>query len=165
MYMKAGRLETAMSGSSEGRRPQGQHFYRSVVDGMGMANEFLASRLGMSEFARQKGISYAMVKYWVKRARELSQASSAPLAPGADSGSVARGLIEVASVSASGEVGPPTAAMEPPVRVASTSSPPAAASAIEVRLRGGVSIAVGAGFAPEVLRAVVSCLIERERPC
>ena len=154
-----------MSRSIEQRRPQGQHFYRSVVDGMGMANEFLASRLGMSEFARQKDISYAMVKYWAKRARELSQASAATLGPAEDSAPDERGLIEVASVSASGEVGPPTTAMEPPVRGASTSRPPAAAPAIEVRLGSGVSIAVGAGFSPEVLRAVVSCLAERERPC
>ena len=60
----------AMYAEIEPRKPQGKHFYRSVVGGVAMANEFLASRLGMSEFARQKGISYAMVKYWAKRARE-----------------------------------------------------------------------------------------------
>lgn len=151
-----------MSAGTERRTFQGKHFYRSVVDGVGMANEYLASRLGMAEFARHKGLSYAMVKYWVRRARELSQAAASPVR-GSGSSSSDGGLIEVASVSASGEVGPPTTALAKPTEsVHGPSHPP---PSIEVRLGNGVRIAVGAGFSPEVLRAVVSCLVERDPSC
>ena len=157
-----------MSSGTEHRTSHGKHFYRSVVDGVGMANEYLASRLGMAEYARHKGISYAMVKYWVKRARELSHAAAVSPASRASSGSSDGGLIEVASVSAFGEVGPPTTAVAKPVepirgtRAVSALVPP---PLIEERLESGVRIAVGADFSPEVLRAVVSCLTERDRSC
>jgi hypothetical protein len=44
--------------------PHGVHRYRSVTEGVAMANEYLSSRLSISEFARQKGVSFKMVKYW-----------------------------------------------------------------------------------------------------
>lgn len=157
-----------MSAEIEPRTPQGKHFYRSVVGGVATANEFLASRLGMSEFARQKGISYAMVKYWVKRARELSQAAVASPISSASAVPAERGLVEVASVSASGDIELSAAVLTPPaepVSLVRTVPPSTVPPAIEVRLGNGVNIAVGSGFSPEVLRAVVSCLAERGRPC
>ena len=156
-----------MSAEADHRPAQGKHFYRSVVDGVAMANEFLASRLGMSEFARQKGISYATVKYWVKRARELSQAAASTPLSGASAVPAERGLVEVASVSASGDIELSTAVLSQPAQSVSPARtvPPSEPPVIEVRLGSGVSIAVGSGFSPEVLRAVVACLAEHGRPC
>jgi len=89
----------AMSADTERHTSPGKHFNRSVVDGAEMVNEYLARRLGMAEYARQMGLSYAMVKHWVMRARELSHAVSGSSIRGAGSSSSDGGLIEVASVS------------------------------------------------------------------
>jgi hypothetical protein len=63
--------------------------YRSVTEGVAMANEYLSSRLGMSEFARRKGVSFKMVKYWSVRARQLA-ASAGSASAAARSGSLVR---------------------------------------------------------------------------
>jgi len=46
-----------------------------MVDGIALANDFVRSRQSMSEFARQRGVSFSMVRYWSIRARQLSSAS------------------------------------------------------------------------------------------
>ena len=147
-----------MSTSPGPRHVVGKHRYTSVVDGIALANDFARSRQTMSEFARQRGVSFNMVRYWSIRARRLSSASEP-------------GLVQVAEVTAAGVVEPVGASMAPesaPVPAATLPTPmlpsppapkPAASSAtIEVRLPGGVSIAVGAGFSPAVLSQVIACL-------
>ena len=79
------------------------------------------------------------------------------------------GLVQVAEVSSTGAIEP----VSPPVVSTPVSTPsPAPPSlpsttvtklspslpTIEVRLPGGVSIAVGAGFSPAVLSQVIACL-------
>ena len=132
----------------------GKHRYTSVVDGIALANDFARSRQTMSEFARQRGVSFSMVRYWSIRARRLASASEP-------------GLIQVAEVSSAGAIEP----VSPPPEPTPASSPrppslppmavmkPASLSpTIEVRLPSGVSIAVGAGFSPAVLSQVIACL-------
>ena len=118
-----------------------------------MANEYLSSRLSMSEFARQKGVSFKMVTYWSARARQLAAESSAPASPSARSGH----LIPIGTIDEHNAIIP-----HPPVPAATTSaptrSPAAPPSPIEVHLPGGVRVAVGPGFSPEILRSVIACL-------
>ena len=155
-----------MPTASEHRTSRDNSSYRSVVDGVGMANEFLASRLGMAEYARQKGISYAVIKYWVRRARELSQASSVPVAPVESSAFRDRGFIEVASISAAGELDASTTTVRTAGKgQASLATITTTPAAIEVRLGNGVRIAIGAGFSPDILRAVIACLADRASSC
>lgn len=117
---------------------------------MDLANEFTRSRLTISEFARQRGVSYRMVQYWTRRARRLATESS----PAA---------VQVATVGADGSVTPIQSQSEPAVITAITKPmPPVAAPTIEVRLPNGVRIGVAAGFSPEVLTQVIACL---GRPC
>jgi hypothetical protein len=142
-----------MNASPGPRHLAGKHRYTSVVDGIALANDFVRSRQSMSDFARQRGVSFSMVRYWSIRARQLSSASEP-------------GLVQVAEVSSTGAIEP----VSPPVVASATSAPspslpsttltkPAPASpTIEVRLPGGVSIAVGAGFSPAVLSQVIACL-------
>ena len=145
-----------MNPSPGPRHLAGKHRYTSVVDGIALANDFVRSRQSMSEFARSRGVSFNMVRYWSIRARQLASASEP-------------GLVQVAEVSSTGAlepVSPPvvsTPAPAPPPALPSlpstTVTKPAPSSlTIEVRLPGGVSIAVGAGFSPTVLSQVIACL-------
>ena len=131
--------------------PAGRHRYTSVVEGVALANDFASSRLSMSEFARQRGVSFNMVKYWSARARRLAAASD-------------RALVEVASVSPAGVIEAASmpalpAPAGPGSRVAAVTSAPS----IEVRLPNGVRIGVAAGFSAEVLSQVIACV--SGRPC
>lgn len=74
-------------------RPAAKPHYRSVVEGVELANEFTRSRLTVAEFARQRGVSQRMVQYWTQRARQLAVAASGD-------------LVQVAEVSATGVVAP-----------------------------------------------------------
>jgi len=131
--------------------PRGHHRYQSVVDGIALANAFARSRLTISAFAREQGVSFRMVKYWSTRARQLAAASSPD-------------LVQVAEVSAGGVITPVTPAAVPalpaptrapsPTPGASSTAPPV----IEVRLPNGVRIGVGAGFSPEMLAQVIACV-------
>ncbi len=137
--------------------PPGKHRYTSVVEGMELANEFARSRLSVSEFARQRGVSSQMVRYWCGRARRLAAAATPD-------------LVQVAELSASGVIEPMPQAprlqalgsrpaivappMPQPSSVPSTAVPPT----IELRLPNGVRIGIGAGFSPEVLSQVIACV-------
>jgi hypothetical protein len=129
----------------------GKHRYTSVVDGIALANDFARSRQTMSEFARQRGVSFSMVRYWSTRARRLASASEP-------------GLIQVAEVSSAGVIEPvsppqePTPAPVPRPPPMAVMKPASSPPSIEVRLPSGVSIAVGAGFSPTVLSQVIACL-------
>lgn len=127
--------------------PQGKHRYTSVVEGIALANDFARSRLPMSEFARQRGVSFNMVKYWSTRARQLA-ASSEPA------------LVEVATVSTAGVVEPTRPALPAPHPAP---SPVQVSASIEVRLPNGLRIGVAAGFSAEVLSQVIACA--SGRPC
>lgn len=148
--------------SEDPRHPPGKHRYRSVVEGMALANEFARSRQSISEFARQRGVSFNMVKYWSTRARRLAAASASD-------------LVQVAQVTPSGDV-ERVATSEPAVRQpeapvppapprlpAPVAVPPPSSPTIEVRLPNGVSIGIGAGFSPQVLAQVIACV--GGRPC
>lgn len=135
--------------------PQGKHRYTSVVEGVALANDFARSRQSMSNFARQRGVSFSMVKYWSARARHLA-ASSAP------------DLVQVAELTPSGAIVPvvPRSALPAPVTPKDAPVPPSLPSAppmIEVRLPNGVRIGVGAGFSPQALAEVIACV--GGRPC
>ena len=65
-----------MNASPVPRHLAGKHRYTSVVDGVALANDFAGSRQSMSEFARQRGVSFSMVRYWSIRARQLSSPGS-----------------------------------------------------------------------------------------
>lgn len=141
-----------MSTSPGPRHLVGKHRYTSVVDGIALANDFVRSRQSMSEFARSRGVSFNMVRYWSIRARQLSSASEPD-------------LVQVAEVSSTGAIEPvvptpePSPTPSPPPSLPSTVTKPIPSSpTIEVRLPGGVSIAVGAGFSPAVLSQVIACL-------
>ena len=136
----------------------GKHRYTSVVEGIALANDFVRSRQSMSEFARQRGVSFSMVRYWSIRARQLSSASEP-------------GLVQVAEVSSTGVIepvslpvvtnpapGPASAPPSLPSMMVTKPPSPSPSPTIEVRLPGGVSIAVGAGFSPSVLSQVIACL-------
>ena len=136
---------------------QGKHRYTSVVEGVALANDFAASRLTMSEFARQRGVSFNMVRYWSSRARQLATAS-------------APALVQVGEISPSGAVAsanvpsaPPTVAPDAAVSRLPAVALGSAVPAIEVRLPNGVRIGIGAGFSPHVLAQVISCL--GAQPC
>ena len=147
-----------MNTSPVPRHLAGKHRYTSVVDGVALANDFAGSRQSMSEFARQRGVSFSMVRYWSIRARQLSSASEP-------------GFVQVAEVSSTGAIEPvsppvgPTPAPVPapsppslPSTVTVAAKPASSSTTIEVRLPGGVSIAVGVGFSPAVLSQVIACL-------
>lgn len=136
--------------------PPGKHRYTSVVQGMELANEFGRSRLSTAEFARQRGVSSQMVRYWSARARRLA-ASSTP------------DLVQVAEVTSEGAVEPVASVPALPAPAAPPSPKPQAAvtastaPTIELRLPNGVCIGVGAGFSPQVLSQVIACV--SGRPC
>ncbi|MBV9542411.1 MAG: hypothetical protein JO167_14205 [Alphaproteobacteria bacterium] len=123
---------------------QGKHRYRSVAEGMAMAQAYLRSGQGMSQFARENGITQRMVMYWSTRARQLASASETATAQ-----PVSPPLLEhVGSVDERGCITTPEAAPAAPKKEA----------AIEVRLSNGARIAVKAGFSPARLRQVIACL-------
>ena len=140
-----------MTEPSPPAHPPGKHRYRSVIEGMELANDFASSRLTISAFARERGVSCRMVQYWTRRARRLAAESS----PDA---------VQVATVGSDGSVVPiqPQPAAAVITAALTTPLPPVAAPMIEVRLPNGVRIAVAAGFSPEVLTQVIACL---GRPC
>ena len=133
--------------------PPSSQRYRSVVEGVDLANEFTRSRMTAAEFARQRGVTVRMIMYWTKRARLLAAATTPD-------------LIQVAEVSAGGTIEPPPVEACPAATaIIAAPSPPAPVSnpTIEVRLPNGVRIGVAAGFSPAVLAQVVTCL--GSRPC
>ena len=141
------------------RHPRGKHRYHSVVDGIELANDFERSRLPISEFARQRGVSFRMVKYWSTRARRLAASSA--------SGFVQVGTTNSAEadvLSATDRPAPLAALPAPMPRPPAAVTTAVAAPCIEVRLPNGVRIAVGAGFSAEVLTQVIACL-GRGGPC
>lgn len=72
--------------------------YRSVIEGMELANQFASSGQRLSEFARQRGVSPRMVVYWSTRARQLDAATTTPaLVPVAELG--ADGVLEAVRAS------------------------------------------------------------------
>ncbi len=126
----------------------GAQRYRSVVEGVQLANEFTRSRMTAGEFARQRGVTVRMIMYWTKRARLLAAATTPD-------------LIQVAELSASGAIEPPAVETAPAATaIIPAPSPPVPTSipTIEVRLANGVRIGIAAGFSPAVLAQVVACL-------
>ena len=132
----------------------GKQRYTSVVEGVELANDFARSRLGMTAFARERGVSLRKVEYWSMRARQLAAAAAQPE------------LVHVATVSADGAMVPvvrpaaqaaglPVSSVAVPTSASLVSS---AAPVIEVRLANGVRIGIGAGFSPEVLAQVIACV-------
>jgi hypothetical protein len=134
--------------------PQGKHRYRSVAEGMAMAQAYLRSGLGQAEFARQHGVSLRMVKYWSGRARQLAVASETVAPPSA----VTPLLEHVGNVEPGGVVRIGAETPAPP------SPPPREAGTIEVRLSRGLTIGVTPGFSPTLLRQIVACL-DGDRAC
>ncbi|MBN8523835.1 MAG: hypothetical protein J0M02_00720 [Planctomycetes bacterium] len=144
--------------SDDSKHRHGVHRYRNVTDGVAMANEYLSSRLSVSEFARQKGVSFKMVTYWCARARQLAAAASASAPPTRPGHLIPIGTIDEHHAIIVGQ---------PPAEDQARSSPPPAApppppSPIEVHLPSGVRVSVGPGFSPELLRSVIACL---GQPC
>lgn len=145
--------------SDDTNHRQGVHRYRNVTDGVAMANEYLSSRLSVSEFARQKGVSFKMVKYWCARARQLAAAASASTLPPIRPGH----LVPIGTIDENHSI----IVAQPPVENHVRSAPPPPTqppppSPIEVHLPGGVRVSVGPGFSPETLRSVIACL---GQPC
>ncbi len=135
------------------RHPQGKQRYRSVVEGVALANEFYSSRMSMSEFARQRGVSVRMVTYWSSRARQLAAATASD-------------LVQIAEIDAKGGITPVSQGMPAlqapapaPVPMATPAPLPVSGpTMIEVRLPNGVRLGVGAGFSPVALAQVIACL-------
>ena len=141
-----------MADTSDTQHPPGKHRYRSVADGMAMAQAFLRSGLGISAFARQYGASARMVKYWSTRAQMLAAASEAAAPPHAP-------LLEhVASID--GETilpASPSTAVPPEPPQPSEPDP----GRIEITLPGGARLVVSGTVSPELLRHAVQCLTGR----
>lgn len=137
-----------MADAAPSKHPHGVHRYRSVAEGMAMAQAYLRSGLTMSEFARQHDVTLRMVKYWSTRARHLVAASDAALAQPS-----APPLLEhVAEVDGGGAI-----------TITKTSASPRASAdesvgRIEIRLARGVRIVVTPGFSAGLLRQVVVAL-------
>lgn len=137
---------------AEAPHPQGKHRYRSVAEGMAMAQAYLRSGLGQAEFARQHGITLRMVKYWSGRARQLAVASETATAPTPTPLLEHIGHVEAESVVTISAV-------------AKSATPvPRDPATIEVRLARGLTVAVTAGFSPVLLRQIVACL-DGDRSC
>lgn len=130
----------------------GKHRYRSVADGMAMAQAFLRSGLGISAFARQYGASARMVKYWSTRAQMLAAASeaAAPQSPPL--------LEHVASVDGASIL---------PVSSSTTAAPESPQPSvpdpgrIEITLPSGTRLVVSGSVPPELLRQAVQSLMGR----
>lgn len=156
-----------MSAEEQTRHPKGKHRYRSVVEGMELANEFARSGQGITEFARQRGVSFNMVKYWSMRARQLASASSSDLVQVGEMS--VSGILETGSPTGPASAQPvvvPVPPVVPPVAPVPRLPSPAVATSppmIEVRLPNGLSIGISAGFSPQVLAQVIACV--GGRPC
>ncbi|MBA3847240.1 MAG: hypothetical protein H0X45_11445 [Planctomycetes bacterium] len=107
--------------------------YRSVVEGFELVADFRRSGLSAGDFARERSVSRKSLNYWVGRSTALAHA--AVTAP--------RGFVDVTPRS-----------IQPglPAPVASQSG------SLEIRLQGGATIVVGAGFDGALLRCVVQAL-------
>jgi hypothetical protein len=145
-----------------------------------MAAQYRRSGLTIGEFVRQTGVSRRMVLYWTQRERELAAnvqagfadvtaaipAPSPVLAVAAPEQQSPRASDPVQPVLPSVELPSPTVmtAVTPPVVVTGEplAAPSSRQSAVEIRLPGGATIAVGRDFDPQTLRAVVGCLVA---PC
>lgn len=141
-----------MAGTNDTEHPQGKHRYRSVADGMAMAQAYLRSGLGISAFARQYGASARMVKYWSTRAQMLAAASEAtapPRPPLLEHVASVEGesILPVSSPSAVPPEPPPSSAPDP--------------GRIEITLPGGARLVVSGTVSPELLRHAVLCLTGR----
>jgi hypothetical protein len=137
-----------MTTSPSPTEPPSTHRYRTVVEGVELANEFMRSRMTVTEFSRQRGVTVRMVTYWTKRARLLAAATSAD-------------LVQVAEIGEGGAIEPLAGKVAVTGTAVIQASSPAVSSAspmIEVRLPSGVRIGVAAGFSPTVLAQVVACL-------
>jgi hypothetical protein len=108
--------------------------YRTIVEGVALVSEYRRSGLSAGDFARERGVTRKSLNYWIGRVGALAHASSA-----------ASAFVEVTP---------------PPPRLASSESAPGATAgaAIEVRLSGGASIIVSAGYDATLLRSVVQAL-------
>lgn len=128
--------------------------YARVTDGMRLVDDLRASGLSQLEFARRRGINVKKVSYWVRRIRALSAAAQRPDPPK---------LVQVATVADDGVVraAPAELAMSALPRPALPLSGPVA---IEIRLAGSRTIAIGPGFDRDALRAVLE-LLEGLSPC
>jgi hypothetical protein len=141
-----------MAATNDATHPPGKHRYRSVADGMSMAQAFLRSGLGISSFARQYGASARMVKYRSTRAQVLAAASEAAAAP---SPPLLEHVASVDDASILPVPSPTTAPPEPP--------PPLAPDPgrIEIILPDGTRLVVSGSVSQELLRHVVLSLTGR----
>jgi hypothetical protein len=156
----------------------GKHRYTSVVEGCAMAAQYRRSGLTIGEFVRQTGVSRRMVLYWTQRERELAanvqagfvevtaavpalaaEVAAPDLRPDLPAEPVRPALpnVEPSSWAVMVPVPSPVGMKAEPL-----ASPAPSPSAVEIRLPGGATIAVGPGFDPQMLRAVVGCLVA---PC
>lgn len=139
-----------MAAPNDVQYPPGKHRYRTVTDGMAMAQSFLRSGLGISAFARQFGVSARMVKYWSSRAQMLASASEVAAAPSPP-------LLEhVASVDDEAIHSLPPPASPPPDPLPLEAP---ATGRIDIILPSGTKLVVSGGVSPELLRQVVQCLM------
>jgi hypothetical protein len=129
--------------------------YARVTDGMRLVEDLRTSGLTQAEFARQRGIGEKKVSYWVRRIRALSSAAKVHEPPK---------LVHVATVTDDGAVIAPMASPPAPTLLPKPALPLSGPVAIEIRLEGGRTIAVGPGFDRDVLRSVVE-LLEGVAPC
>lgn len=123
--------------------------YARVTDGMRLVDDLRTSGLTQAEFARQRGIGEKKVSYWVRRIRALSTAAKAHEPPK---------LVHVATVTDDGAVITPAISPPSPTSLPKPALPLSGPVAIEIRLEGGRTIAVGPGFDRDVLRSVVELL-------
>lgn len=143
----------AQPDATQPNHPAGKHRYKTVIDGCAMAARFRQSGLTVGAFVRQTGVSRRMVDYWTRRERELAHTVKdgfAEVTP-----AIEHVAVDAAPAAAAVPERPPV--QEPPL------SAPSAPPLIELRLPGGAAIAIGPGFDPAVLRAVVACL--SSSPC
>jgi hypothetical protein len=129
--------------------------YARVTDGMRLVDDLRTSGLSQAEFARQRGIGEKKVSYWVRRIRALSAAAKVHEPPK---------LVHVATVTDDGAVITPAVSPPAPASLPKPALSLSGPVAIEIRLEGGRTIAVGPGFDRDVLRSVVE-LLEGVSPC
>ncbi len=138
-----------MAATNDTDHPPGKHRYRSVTDGVAMAQAFIDSGLGISAFARQYGVSARMVKYWSSRAQMLATASEATAASSPP-------LLEhVASVDGETMLPLPCPATSQPEPQPSVVPEP---GRIEITMPGGTRLVVTGSVSPVLLRQAVLCL-------
>lgn len=126
-----------------------------MTDGMLLVDDLRTSGLSQAEFARQRGVNEKKVSYWVRRIRALSAAAKVCEPPK---------LVHVATVADDGAVIAPSVNAMAPSALPKPTLPLSGPVAIEIRLEGGRTIAVGPGFDRDALRSVVE-LLEGMAPC